>query len=550
MSFSRFWLTRLVCLLVCFLITPHYALGQAVDPQNVLIRNVQLIQGGEGTDGVSVNILIKDNKLEIITQDRVTIDDSMLAVDARNGYLLGQLKIGETPSFIILNQDPRENFEILLDTSFFTVFAVHNGRLIENNLIEVEEEAAEEPERSGWRAYAPPPMALPMSYLDTTKWNRWESKYVSGIFLAGVVLDHQQWISQDSDSEQQVGNLKSLEGGEIRALRIGTVGTINFDSPWVYTIFGATFAFDKGFDSQNQDSFEIFDYRLDIPVSDKINLSIGKQKEPISMERIMSMVQLPMQERTSVSDALMPSRNVGAVVSGTALNQRMTWAGGLFNDWFESGDSFSDSASQAVSRITWLPFISEDESNLLHLGFGLRHTDAKEGLRGHTEPEFNQAPTYVDTTPIAADSALLYNLEASWRKGPYWLHAEYVNNNVDAPALGDPNFSGYHVTASWILSGEMREYRKRSGIFGPVPIAKSVNQGGWGAWEVGLRWSDVDLTDGLVDGGEMSILSLGLNWWLTPVFNFNLNYRYITLDRFGVVGNSSGMLARVVLVLE
>ena len=116
------------------------AIAQTVDPQNVLIRNVQLLDGGEGTEGVSVNILIKDNKLEIITQDKLTIDDSILAVDARNGYLLGQLKIGETPSFIILNQDPRENFEILLDTSFFTVFAVHNGRLFENNLFEVEEE--------------------------------------------------------------------------------------------------------------------------------------------------------------------------------------------------------------------------------------------------------------------------------------------------------------------------------------------------------------------------------------------------------------------------
>ena len=140
-------------------------LAQNVDPQNVLIRNVQLIQGGEGTEGVSVNILIKDNKLEIITKDVVTVDDSMLAVDARNGFQLGQLKIGETPSLIILNQDPRENFEILMDTSFFTVFAVHNGRLFENNLFEVEEEAAEEePKRIGWTAYAPPPMALPLSY--------------------------------------------------------------------------------------------------------------------------------------------------------------------------------------------------------------------------------------------------------------------------------------------------------------------------------------------------------------------------------------------------
>ena len=529
-------------------------LAQTVDPQNILLKNVYLIQERKATKGVLVNILIKDNKLEIITEDKVPVDESIMAVDARNGYLLGQLKIGETPSFIILNQDPRENFEILLDTSFFTVFAVHNGRLFENNLKEVKEEVEEESVPIGWRAYAPPPMALPLSYLDTTKWNRWETKYVSGIFIGAVVLDNQQWISQDSNSEQQVGDLKFFEGGEIRGLRIGAAGTINFERPWIYSIAGATNTFDKGYEIEQLDSFTLFDYRLDIPISDKINLSVGKQKEPISMERIMSMIQLPMQERTSVSDALMPSRNVGAVISGTALDQRMTWAGGVFNDWFDTGTSFSDGANQLVGRVTWLPFITEDESNLLHLGFGMRYTDANEGLRYSTEPEFNKAPLYVDASVngalFAAESAMLYNLEASWRKGPYWLHAEYVDNDVNAPAVGNPDFSGYHVTASWILSGEMRAYNKRAGILGPVPVAKTVNQGGWGAWEVGVRWSDLDLTDGLIDGGKMDILSLGFSWWLTPVFNFNMNYRFITLDRFGVEGDSSGLNVRLLLVLE
>ena len=542
-------------LLLCVTIFASVTHAQIVDPQNVLIRNVQLIEGGEKTEGISVNVLIRDNKLEVVTKDEIPIEEAAMAVDARGGYLFGQLKIGETPSFIILNQDPRDNFEVLLDTNLFTTFAVHDGRLFRNNLFEVEEEEVEEePKRIGWRAYSPPPMALPMSYQDTTKWNRWETKYVSGIFIGAAVLDNQRWLSQSSASQQQVGDLKLFEGGEIRGLRFGAAGTLNFGKPWIYTIAGATNAFDKGFEIEQQDSFTFFDYRLDIPASDKFNLSVGKQKEPISMERIMSMVQLPIQERTSVSDALMPSRNVGAVLSGTALNERMTWAGGLFNDWIDTGSSFSDGASQAVGRVTWLPFISEDESNLLHLGFGMRYTNAEEGLQYQTEPEFNKSPTFVDTsidgTPFAADSAMLYNLEASWRKGPYWLAAEYVSNDVDAPALGDPTFDGYHVTGSWILTGEMRAYHKRTGIFGPVPVAKSVNQGGWGAWEVAFRWSDLDLTDGLIDGGEMDILSLGLNWWLTPTFNVNMNYRYITLDRFGVEGNSGGFMTRVLLMLE
>ena len=81
-------------------------------------------------------------------------------------------------------------------------------------------------------------------------------------------------------------------------------------------------------------------------------------------------------------------------------------------------------------------------------------------------------------------------------------------------------------------------------------MSKSVYQGGWGAWEVAARWSDIDLRDGIVDGGEMETLSLGLNWWLSPIFSVNFNYRWNTLDRFGAEGDSSGFMSRVTLMLE
>ena len=121
---------------------------------------------------------------------------------------------------------------------------------------------------------------------------------------------------------------------------------------------------------------------------------------------------------------------------------------------------------------------------------------------------------------------------------------------VDNPELGDPEFDGYWVAASWALTGEMRPYRAKSGTFGGLPIARTVYQGGKGAWELTGRWSHTDLEDGLVTGGEMDIASLGLNWWLTPFFAVNVNYRYIwnTLD--GQDGSSSGFNGRVVLLLE
>jgi phosphate-selective porin len=99
-------------------------------------------------------------------------------------------------------------------------------------------------------------------------------------------------------------------------------------------------------------------------------LSIGKQKEPISGERVQSMIFNHMQERTAVADALMPSRNVGIVWNGAGSLPYSTWAVGVFNDWFDADQDFDDSATQYIGRATWAPLRTDDDSSLLHLGIG------------------------------------------------------------------------------------------------------------------------------------------------------------------------------------
>ena len=275
--------------LLLILFASELTIAQSVDPHNVLIRNVKLLDA-EGTDVAdNVSILIQGDKLELLTKDEFPTPEGILSIDARGGFLLGALKVGQQPSFIILNEDPRVNFDVLLDTEEHAVFAIHQGSVRKNTLYQSfgdpETIVADETGRSppGWVAYSPPPMMLPLSYQDGDKWNQWDSKCVNGIFLAAVVLDRQHWMQQDSDSMDQVGDLSLFDGGQIRGLRFGAVGTINLDRPWIYTLFGATNAFDKGFDTEMTDDFTWFDWRLDVPLPKQINLSIGKQKEPSSL---------------------------------------------------------------------------------------------------------------------------------------------------------------------------------------------------------------------------------------------------------------------------
>ncbi len=205
-----------------------------------------------------------------------------------------------------------------------------------------------------------------------------------------------------------------------------------------------------------------------------------------------------------------------------------------------------------VGRLTALPFVSADESNLLHLGLAARYSDAREGFRFAAEPEFNLSPTFVSTGDevLEADDIRTFGFEVAWRRGPFWVSGEHLRNEVSAPDLGNPVFSGSYVTASWVLSGEMRSYNRRSAVFGGIPVARSVYDGGWGSWEVGVRWSDLDLNDGTIEGGEMQIVSAALTWWLTRFFNTSLNLRTIELDRDGLSGRSSGALVRLVLMLD
>jgi len=518
--------------------------------KSILLRNVTLIDKEESDDDAVVSILIKDSNLEVVTKDEVSIEEADIAFTADGGILLGKLETGEPASFMILDQDPRENINALLDTKSHTVFAIKRGTIVINKLLKMDPGSDELKSIFGWSSYAPPPVALPLSYQSHHKWNMWRTKPVTIILVAATMLENTRWIAQDDVNKEQIGDLKEFNGGSVRGARAGFVGTFNFENPWTYMFFVATSAYERGFETGDIEEFTLFDYKLDIPLGG-VTMSLGKQKEPISMERIIGLIfQYAQQERTSVSDGLLPSRNVGIVFNSSTLGGRMTWAAGAFNRWFDEGRSFESTASQLIGRVTGVPYITEDESNLFHVGFGGRYTNAKEGIHYRARTEIFRAPYVVDTELMEADNAFTYNIELAWRKGPFLLASEIMRSNVSSTINNNPGFGGYHVTASWIISGEMRKYNKRNGTFDRVRVAQDVNSGGWGTWEVSARWSELDLTDGKIQGGEMGTFSLGLNWWPTGSVNVNANYRYSTIDRYNEIGTNHGIVTRLTFMLE
>jgi phosphate-selective porin OprO/OprP len=545
-------LSTLRALVFLTLGTMTVATVEGAEGPNLLIENVYIESSEDETPADLANIRIRDGVLNLVSKDKIDADDASRALDAGGGYLLGVLSVGAPSKFMILDEDPAADVMILLDTDRHVVFAIDDGTVLINQLMDpVPELPTPDDDEDQWQAYDPPPFALPNS-IRSEKWNTWKSQWVNGVFISALALDR-QWISQDEDSIAQFTDLANdRERGTIRGWRFGAAGTINFDRPWLYNIAGAWNSFDRGFDSVDEDSneFSFFDFSVDIPVGKAMILRVGKQKEPVNMDRSMTMVQIASQERYAAADAMFPTRNVGVTLYGTAANERVAWAAGLFNDWLVEGESLGDSATQTVGRVTWLPLVSKDESQLVHLGLGIRYTDAKQGLAYGSRPETGNMPRFVDTDEFDAESSTLYNWELGFRRGRLWLMAEYSDNHIDAPDVGNPNFTGYHLSGTWSLTGEMRGYKNNRGVFSGLPVAQSVIQGGKGATELALRYSSIDLTDGLITGGEMDIATLQFNWWLTTSLAVSLNYRRSWTERFGYDGEMDAFVARVMLILQ
>jgi phosphate-selective porin len=80
-----------------------------------------------------------------------------------------------------------------------------------------------------------------------------------------------------------------------------------------------------------------------------------------------------------------------------------------------------------------------------------------------------------------------------------------------------------------------------------VPVAQNIHQGGYGAVERGVRWSDVDLSDGGIDGGDMQIATVGVNWCLSSKFALSVNYQSIWNERAGSKGRADVLVTRVLL---
>jgi phosphate-selective porin OprO/OprP len=245
---------------------------------------------------------------------------------------------------------------------------------------------------------------------------------------------------------------------------------------------------------------------------------------------------------TWLASVALTGRTVGVISSsGTAVPQ-----------------TFGDPLN-VVTRVVYRPYQNGDK--LIHLGLHgqevITPADASGPPTSGASPLSRYSVSFADTPELRVDATKLVNtgsinashaynegveFAAQW-KG-LLVQSEYDAFQVDRtdPGTTNPHFQGWYLEASWIPGGAARRYNNGTAAFDAPPVRHPVGQGGLGLVEFTFRYSTLDLNydsgapgsapaASAIRGGDISIWTGGINWYLNPYARVAFEAQHVELSR-------------------
>jgi len=400
--------------------------------------------------------------------------------------------------------------------------------------------------------------------------------------LARLHLDYGNYVKVTPDGGGvglgSPGN--SLDSGvNARRARIGIGGV--FESDWAYRL---VYDFGSSADSTSAGVAGGVTSGVENAFITYNGLNKKTSAVPVAIDAGYMDVPFTLDEATSSNDIMFPERASSQVVAGefggadfrSAVGLRSSkdryWAG-LYLTGPTSGVPHhgADTSTYSVfGRASYQILQNEDMS--LHLGVNALHlfqpraavttttatsvTNSISPVSSLTlsdRPETRVDPSNVlNTGAIPANRGDVEGGEAAFAWGGLFAQGEYFHYSLNQylgginPADGTANkvsptlsFNGGYAEASYSLGGR-RRYLTESGAYsGVIPDHPFSLDGGLGAFELGLRYSSLNLNDhftpglaphltGGVDGGDQKSYEVGLNWY--PNVNMRLMFDYLHVD--------------------
>lgn len=254
----------------------------------------------------------------------------------------------------------------------------------------------------------------------------------------------------------------------------------------------------------------------------------GQFREYGSMNEQSSFIHLHFLERPYATTAFQPLRNRGVGIN--PYGKDWSYQLGLFTDGTgEAGDE--DGGWGVSTRLHGQLYNDVATSHLLHLAVNARFREPGNGIarfRANGDEAVLRDP--LISTPVMRDTDAFASLggEVYATEGPLAFLAEWRAVQVDRADHNSARFWGGMAQVSYFLTGEQREYLPRQGTFWALTPREPLSEGGAGAWEVAARVQTLDLDSADVQGGQLSTLTLGVNWypvwWSRVMVNYAMNH--------------------------
>ena len=321
--------------------------------------------------------------------------------------------------------------------------------------------------------------------------------------LGGRVHADAAWFSDDSDD---VLNDDSRDA-EFRRARLFVSGKVLED--WRYR-FEYDFAAD--------DDYRIKAAWVGYNGFKPFTIRAGNVLEPFSLEAMTSSNNITFMER-ALPKAFTQNYKLGILMN--TYGDNWTAAAGLFDGNIQNG---SNDGWGVAARVTGAPVRSK--RRLLHIGAALEYREPDE-VNYSTRPEANLADRLTRTGTLHdVDNTITAGLESAAVYNSFSLQGEYMQVSVERnKQRSEPDFSGWYVYGSWFATGEYRRYNAKKGAFKQVrPKSR------YGALEIAARYSEIDLEDENITGGEEDNITLGVNWYLNRNIRFMANHIWVDTD--------------------
>ena len=281
-------------------------------------------------------------------------------------------------------------------------------------------------------------------------------------------------------------------------------------------------------------------------------LRSGKFKTPYGLERLQSGTNLLFMERGQ-PDNLVPNRDLGLQLSGDVHQGEFGYQFAVLNGVVDGGSTdadVNDSVDLAL-RLFGQPFINTAIEPLRGLGVGVAGTWGKEqGTASSPQlPQFRTSnrssyfkysadtPATLNGTTIADGNHWRVSPQAYYYYGPFGSMFEYGISNQEL-AKGDVDATtenhAWQIRGSWLLTGEKANYKQI------VPNNNfNFGGGGWGAWELALRYGNLDVDNDTFSKGfadpaksasEVDSITTAINWYLNKNVFWTVNYEHNIFD--------------------